>query len=117
MPVRYLPVKSHPAAVTGVQARRAGPGAQAIVHGTEDAAFKTDLIANAATGRTPSKDFSKAIAGQTFTFGARASTSGRPMPAPSTTAGRSWSATSRSRRSTASRAAGSSPGWPAATRP
>ncbi|MCJ2088807.1 hypothetical protein MKK88_22895 [Methylobacterium sp. E-005] len=28
--VRHLPVKSYPAAVTGVQARRAVPGAQAI---------------------------------------------------------------------------------------
>lgn len=96
VPVRYIPVKSYPAAVTaftngqvqlawfggftGVQARKAVPGAQAIAQGAEDAAFKTYLIANAATGLKPDKTFPKDIAGKTFTFGARASTSGRLMP-------------------------------------
>ena len=96
VPVRYIPVKSYPAAVTaftngqvqlawfggftGVQARKAVPGSQAIAQGAEDAAFKTYLIANAATGLKPETDFPKAIAGKTFTFGARASTSGRLMP-------------------------------------
>ena len=96
VPVRYIPVKSYPAAVTaftngqvqlawfggftGVQARRAVPGSQAIAQGAEDAAFKTYLIANSATGLKPSDDFPKDIAGKTFTFGARASTSGRLMP-------------------------------------
>ncbi|APT30433.1 MULTISPECIES: putative selenate ABC transporter substrate-binding protein [Methylobacterium] len=96
VPVRYIPVKSYPAAVTaftngqvqlawfggftGVQARKAVPGAQAIAQGAEDAAFKTYLIANAATGLKPDKAFPKDIAGKTFTFGARASTSGRLMP-------------------------------------
>jgi phosphonate transport system substrate-binding protein len=96
VPVRYIPVKSYPAAVTaftngqvqlawfggftGVQARRAVPGSQAIAQGAEDAAFKTYLIANSATGLKPSADFPKDIAGKTFTFGARASTSGRLMP-------------------------------------
>ncbi len=96
VPVRYIPVKSYPAAVTaftngqvqlawfggftGVQARKAVPGSQAIAQGAEDAAFKTYLIANAATGLKPEKDFPKAVAGRTFTFGARASTSGRLMP-------------------------------------
>ena len=96
VPVRYIPVKSYPAAVTaftngqvqlawfggftGVQARKAVPGSQAIAQGAEDAAFKTYLIANAATGLKPEKDFPTAIAGKTFTFGARASTSGRLMP-------------------------------------
>ncbi|WP_457108067.1 putative selenate ABC transporter substrate-binding protein [Methylobacterium sp. P5_C11] len=96
VPVRYIPVKSYPAAVTaftngqvqlawfggftGVQARRAVPGSQAIAQGAEDAAFKTYLIANAATGLKPGQDFPKAIAEKTFTFGARASTSGRLMP-------------------------------------
>ena len=96
VPVRYVPVKSYPAAVTaftngqvqlawfggftGVQARKAVPGSQAIAQGAEDAAFRFDLIANAGTGLTPSADFPKAIAGKTFTFGARASTSGRLMP-------------------------------------
>ncbi|MEE7439321.1 putative selenate ABC transporter substrate-binding protein [Methylobacterium oryzae] len=96
VPVRYIPVKSYPAAVTaftngqvqlawfggftGVQARKAVPGSQAIAQGAEDAAFKTYVIANAATGLKPEKDFPKAVAGRTFTFGARASTSGRLMP-------------------------------------
>ncbi|MDP4006282.1 putative selenate ABC transporter substrate-binding protein [Methylobacterium sp. NEAU K] len=96
VPVRYIPVKSYPAAVTaftngqvqlawfggftGVQARKAVPGSQAIAQGAEDAAFKTYLIANAATGLKPGKDFPKDSAGKTFTFGARSSTSGRLMP-------------------------------------
>lgn len=96
VPVRYVPVKSYPAAVTaftngqvqlawfggftGVQARKASPGAQAIAQGAEDAAFKTYFIANTKTGLTRTADFPKAIAGKTFTFGSRASTSGRLMP-------------------------------------
>ncbi|MEE7488998.1 putative selenate ABC transporter substrate-binding protein [Methylobacterium oryzae] len=96
VPVRYIPVKSYPAAVTaftngqvqlawfggftGVQARKAVPGAQAIAQGAEEAAFKTYLVANAATGLKPETHFPKDVAGQTFTFGARASTSGRLMP-------------------------------------
>lgn len=94
--VAYVPVKSYPAAVTaftngqvklawfggftGVQARKAVPGSQAIAQGAEDAAFKTYLIANSATGLKKGADFPKDIAGKTFTFGARASTSGRLMP-------------------------------------
>ncbi len=94
--VAYVPVKSYPAAVTaftngqvqlawfggftGVQARKAVPGSQAIAQGAEDAAFKTYLIANAATGLKKAPDFPKDVAGKTFTFGARASTSGRLMP-------------------------------------
>jgi phosphonate transport system substrate-binding protein len=96
VPVRYLPVKSYPAAVTaftngqvqlawfggftGVQARRAVPGAQAIAQGAEDAAFKTYFIAGAGTGLKPGAAFPTGIAGRSFTFGARASTSGRLMP-------------------------------------
>ena len=96
VPVRYLPVKSYPAAVTafandqvqlawfggftGVQARRAVPGSEAIAQGAEDVAFKSYLIANAKAGLTPSRDLPHTIAGKTFTFGARASTSGRLMP-------------------------------------
>lgn len=96
VPVRYIPVKNYPAAVTaftngqvqlawfggftGVQARRAVPGSQAIAQGAEDAAFKTYFIANAATGLPKGAEFPKAIAGKTFTFGSRASTSGRLMP-------------------------------------
>lgn len=95
-PVKYVPVKSYPAAVTafingdvqmawfggftGVQARRAVPGSEAIAQGAEDVAFKSYVIVNAATGLKPSRDFPKQIAGRTFTFGSRASTSGRVMP-------------------------------------
>jgi phosphonate transport system substrate-binding protein len=96
VPVRYVPVKSYPAAVTaftnnqvqlawfggftGVQARRAVPGSEAIAQGAEDVAFKSYIIANSKTGIAPSKEIPKDIAGKTFTFGARASTSGRVMP-------------------------------------
>ena len=96
VPVKYIPVKSYPAAVTaftnnqvqlawfggftGVQARRAVPGSKAIVQGAEDVTFKSFLIANAATGLKPAKDLPKEISGRSFTFGSRASTSGRLMP-------------------------------------
>ena len=96
VPVKYLPVKSYPAAVTaftngqvelawfggftGVQARRQVPGSEAIAQGAEDVAFKSFFIANAKTGLKPSKEFPKDIAGKSFTFGSRASTSGRLMP-------------------------------------
>ncbi|MBV9076001.1 MAG: putative selenate ABC transporter substrate-binding protein [Methylobacteriaceae bacterium] len=96
LPVRYVPVKSYPAAVTaftnnqvqlawfggftGVQARRAVPGSQAIAQGAEDVTFKSYMIANAKTGLARSAELPKGIAGKSFTFGARASTSGRVMP-------------------------------------
>lgn len=96
VPVKYIPVKSYPAAVTaftngqvqlawfggftGVQARKAVPGSQAIAQGAEDAAFKTYFIANAGAGLQKAADFPRAIQGKTFTFGSRASTSGRLMP-------------------------------------
>jgi phosphonate transport system substrate-binding protein len=94
--VKYVPVKSYPAAVTafvnnqvqlawfggftGVQARRAAPGSEAIAQGAEDVNFKSLVIANIKTGLHPGKEFPKEIAGKSFTFGARASTSGRVMP-------------------------------------
>lgn len=96
MPVKYLPVKSYPAAVTafsnnqvqlawfggftGVQARKQVPGSDAIAQGAEDVAFKSFIIANVSTGLKASTEFPKGIAGKTFSFGARASTSGRLMP-------------------------------------
>lgn len=96
VPVKYLPVKSYPAAVTaftnnqvqfawfggltGVQARLAVPGSQALAQGAEDVEFKSYIIAHASTGLTLSKEFPKSIEGKTFTFGARASTSGRLFP-------------------------------------
>jgi phosphonate transport system substrate-binding protein len=94
--VKYLPVTSYPAAVTaftndqvqlawfggftGVQARRQVPGSLAIAQGAEDVAFKSFIIANVKTGLKKSDNFPKEIVGKTFTFGARASTSGRLMP-------------------------------------
>jgi phosphonate transport system substrate-binding protein len=96
IPVRYLPVKSYPAAVTaftnnqvqlawfggftGVQARIASPGAEAIATGVEDVAFTSYFIANTSTGLTRGSGFPKDIVGKTFTFGARTSTSGRVFP-------------------------------------
>jgi phosphonate transport system substrate-binding protein len=94
--VRYIPVKSYAAAVTafrnnqvqlawfgglsGVQARRLVPGSQAIAQGFEDPFFKTYLIAHSSSGLENSADFPAAIAGKTFTFGSKGSTSGRLMP-------------------------------------
>ncbi len=98
--VQFVPVKSYPAAVTafrknevqlawfggltGVQARRAVPGSQAIAQGAEDAAFISYFIANATTGLKESKEspqvFPKSIAGKSFAFGAKTSTSGRLIP-------------------------------------
>jgi phosphonate transport system substrate-binding protein len=96
VPVKYLPVKSYPAAVTafandqvqfawfggltGVQARLAVPGSEALAQGAEDVAFKSYFIANSATGLRFGKDFPRDIQGKTFTFGARGSTSGRLFP-------------------------------------
>jgi phosphonate transport system substrate-binding protein len=95
-PVKYVPVKTYPAAVTaftnndvqlawfggftGFQARRAVPGSEAIAQGAEDVSFKSYFIANVEAGLKPSKEFPAGIAGKTFTFGSRASTSGRVMP-------------------------------------
>jgi len=96
VPVKYLPVKSYPAAVTafinnqvqfawfggltGVQARLTVPGSQALAQGAEDLEFKSYIIAHASTGLKLSKEFPRGIEGKTFTFGARASTSGRLFP-------------------------------------
>ncbi|MPZ55823.1 MAG: putative selenate ABC transporter substrate-binding protein [Rhizobiales bacterium] len=94
--VKYLPVKSYPATVTafvnsqvqlawfggftGVQARSRVQDSEAIAQGAEDVNFKSFLIANAKTELRPSKELPKGIAGKTFTFGSRSSTSGRLMP-------------------------------------
>jgi len=96
VPVKYVPVKTYPAAVTafinndvqlawfggftGVQARHAVPGSEAIAQGAEDVSFKSYFIANAETGLKLSKDFPAGIEGRTFLFGSRSSTSGRVMP-------------------------------------
>jgi phosphonate transport system substrate-binding protein len=94
--VAYIPVKSYAAAITafrndqvqlawfgglsGVRARALVPGSQALAQGVEDAAFVTYFIAHESTGIAESADFPKAIAGTTFTFGEKGSTSGRLMP-------------------------------------
>ena len=94
--VRYVPVKSYAAAVTafrnnqvqlawfgglsGVQARRLVPDSVVIAQGAEDQAFKSYIIANTAIGLEPGDLLSTAIAGHTFTFGSKGSTSGRLMP-------------------------------------
>jgi len=94
--VRYIPVKSYAAAVTafrnnqvqlawfgglsGVQARRLVPGSQAIAQGTEDPFFTSYIIAHSSAGLEPNDNFPTGIAGKTFTFGSKGSTSGRLMP-------------------------------------
>jgi len=96
VPVKYVPVKTYPAAVTafinndvqlawfggftGVQARHAVPGSEAIAQGAEDVNFKSYFIASRETGLKFSKDFPAGIEGRTFLFGSRSSTSGRVMP-------------------------------------
>lgn len=96
VPVTYVPVKTYPAAVTaftnnqvqlawfggftGVQARRAVPGSDAIAQGVEDTRFRSFFIANSKLGLARADEFPKGVAGRSFTFGARASTSGRVMP-------------------------------------
>ena len=94
--VKYIPVKSYVAAVTafrndqvqlawfgglsGVRARRLVPGSEALAQGYEDQFFKTYIIANTSTGLKASDKFPVGIAGKTFTFGSKGSTSGRLMP-------------------------------------
>ncbi len=94
--VKYVPVKSYAAAVTafrndqvqlawfgglsGVRARLLVDGSEAIAQGVEDPNFQTYFIAHSSTGLKESKDFPKEIAGMTFTFGSKGSTSGRLMP-------------------------------------
>ena len=96
IPVKYVPVKSYAAVITafrnnqvqlawfgglsGVQARLKVKGSQAIAQGIEDTQFRTYIIANHMTGLKASDDFPKGIAGKTFTFGSKGSTSGRLMP-------------------------------------
>ena len=97
VPVKYVPVKSYPAAVTafrnnevqmawfgglsGVQARRLVPGSQAIAQGLEDPDFKSYFIANTSTGLTQSDTLPESFIDQpSFTFGSKGSTSGRLMP-------------------------------------
>lgn len=94
--VKYVPVKSYAAAVTafrnnqvqlawfgglsGVRARELVKGSKAIAQGKKDPFFETYFIAHSSTGLKLSKKFPMAIAGKTFTFGSKGSTSGRLMP-------------------------------------
>ncbi len=66
--------------VTGVQARQAVKGAQAIVSGQADLNFKSYFIANTSTGLKRSKKFPTAIKDLSFTYGSQNSTSGCIMP-------------------------------------
>jgi phosphonate transport system substrate-binding protein len=66
--------------LSGVQARLAVPGSEAIAQGEEDKKFKSYFIAHASTGLKPADMLSDAIKGKTFTFGSRGSTSGRLFP-------------------------------------
>lgn len=94
--VKYIPVKSYSAAVTafrnnqvqlawfgglsGVRARGLVEGSEAIAQGFEDQSFETYFIAHSSTGLKASDAFPKGMAGKTFTFGSKGSTSGRLMP-------------------------------------
>ena len=94
--VKYIPVKSYPAAITafrndqvqlawfgglsGVQARALVDGSEAIAQGYEDQFFKTYIIAHSSTGIEASDELPEDIKGKTFTFGSKGSTSGRLMP-------------------------------------
>jgi phosphonate transport system substrate-binding protein len=96
VPVEYVPARDYQASVemfrngdillawfgglTGVQARAAVPGAQAIAQGEADPKYYSYFIANAATKLPAGDDFPAAIANHTFTFGSESSTSGRLMP-------------------------------------
>jgi len=66
---------------TGVQAREAVPGAQAIAQGAVDPKYKSYFIAHESTGLARSEDFpGEKIKDLTFSFGSPSSTSGRLMP-------------------------------------
>ena len=94
--VEYVPVKDYSASVlafknndvqlawfgglSGVQARAGVQGSQAIAQGAEDVQFVTYFIANTSTQLEKSDSFPTAIAGKSFTFGSKGSTSGRLMP-------------------------------------
>ncbi len=96
IPVKYIPVKSYSASVaafknnqvqmawfgglSGVQARQAVPDSVAIAQGEEDQHFRSYIIAHTSTGLSFGESLPAAMAGKTFTFGSKGSTSGRLMP-------------------------------------
>jgi phosphonate transport system substrate-binding protein len=96
VPVHYVPAADYSASLelfkngdielawfgglTGVQARAAVPGAQAIVQGAEDSKNYSVVIANNESGLEPGPDFPVGLANTSFAFGTESSTSGRLMP-------------------------------------
>ena len=94
--VDYVPVNTYSASVqafkngdihmawfgglSGVQARLAVSGSQAIAQGREDPLYFSYFIANKNTGLEPGDDFPRGSEGMKFTFGSPGSTSGRLMP-------------------------------------
>lgn len=94
--VEYVPMSDYAASVeafkngdvhlawfgglTGVQARRAVPGARVIAMGKVDGDYKSYFVANPETGIERSTGFPLALAQVKFTFGSASSTSGRMMP-------------------------------------
>lgn len=92
IPVRYAPSTDYATLVTafehgdvqlawfggltGVQARRAVPGAHAVVHRPRDAEFRSAFIVGADSDARTLRD----LAGGSFTFGSESSTSGHLMP-------------------------------------
>lgn len=93
---RFVPMKSYPASViafrsnqvqmgwfgglSGVRARQLTPGSNAFAQGKEDLQFRTFFIAHHDSGLKASDNFPENLAGKTFTFGSKGSTSGRLMP-------------------------------------
>lgn len=96
VPVEYVPARDYQASVemfrngdimlawfgglTGVQARSAVPGAQAIAQGKADPQYYSYFIAHSSTGLEPADSFPEGLGAFTFTFGSESSTSGRLMP-------------------------------------
>lgn len=96
VPVEYVPARDYQATVemfkngdvllawfgglTGVQARAAVAGAQAIAQGDTDPKYYSYFIANRRTGLTRKDEFPMEISRFKFTFGSESSTSGRLMP-------------------------------------
>ena len=66
--------------LSGVQARMAVDGAEAIAQGRADPRYKSYFIAHVDAGLEASDEFPAAIRDKTFTFGSPGSTSGRLMP-------------------------------------
>ena len=66
--------------LTGVQARHAVAGAEAIVQGKSDPTFKSYFIVHKDSPLQKSNEFPMGLADHSFSFGSPSSTSGRLMP-------------------------------------